>query len=186
MGELIDDVIEYSSATRREPEYATLDLDRLAASVVARLTHAYPAARVDIGPLGTLYADPRMVEKILEALLGNALKFSARVQKPQVLIRADSAEGQTIVHVTDNGSGFDMAHTSHLFVLFRRLHHDHEFPGTGVGLATVRNLVERQGGTVSAHSAPGQGATFSFRLQTAAPPDSIQCAGVLGGTAGER
>lgn len=167
MGELIDDVIAYSGATRRDPVFARVDLAGLAESVVTRLAHAYPATRLEIGPLGALHADARMVEAILEALVGNALKFSAGATRPEVRIHAQAAQGRTTVQVADNGTGFDMAHAGHLFALFKRLHHDHEFPGNGVGLATVRNLVERQGGSVAAMGEPGRGATFSFQLPSA-------------------
>lgn len=168
MGELIDDVIEYSRVTRREPEFSAVDLDRLAASVVTRVAGEFPAARLEIELMGRIYADEKMVEHVLEALIGNALKFSASGATPQVRVWAEASGDMKTVHVTDNGAGFDMAHTGHLFTLFRRLHHDHEFPGTGVGLATVKNLVERQGGTVAAQGEVGHGATFSFSLGTTA------------------
>lgn len=164
MGELIDDVIEYSAATRRAPVFATVDLDRLVRSVVARLAQAYPATRFDVAPLGEVRGDVRMLEDILAHLVGNALKFSARATEPKVSIWAEGSGLSRTVFVSDNGAGFDMAHSGHLFHLFRRLHHEHEFPGTGVGLATVRNLVEQHGGEVSAHGEPGLGARFSFRL----------------------
>jgi signal transduction histidine kinase len=164
MGELIDDVIAYSGATRREPVIADVDLDRTLRSIVARLAQAYPATRFDVSPLSTVRGDARMLDEILLQLLGNALKFSAHTAEPRVRVWAETgADGKT-VHVADNGAGFDMAHSGHLFHLFRRLHHEHEFPGTGVGLATVRNLVERQGGEVYAQGEPGVGARFSFRL----------------------
>ena len=168
MGELIDDVIEYSRVTQREPEFSAVDLDRLATSVATRVASGFPAARLEIEPMGKIYADARMVERVLEALIGNALKFSSGEAKPHVRVWAEASGDMKTVHVADNGAGFDMAHTGHLFTLFRRLHHDHEFPGTGVGLATVKNLVERQGGTVTAQGEVGHGATFSFRLGTTA------------------
>jgi PAS domain S-box-containing protein len=164
MGELIDDVIEYSATTRRLPVVASVSLDRLLRSVVARLAQAYPATRFEVEPLGEVRGDARMLEEILGHLVGNALKFSARAADPKVRVWAEGEGNAKTVYVSDNGAGFDMAHAGHLFNLFRRLHHEHEFPGTGVGLATVRNLVEQHGGVVSAQGEPGLGARFSFRL----------------------
>jgi len=164
MGELIDDVIEYSSATRREPVFSRVNMGSVAEAVATRLSQAYPSTRIEIGSLGEARADAKMMERIFEHLIGNALKFSARSAEPHVRVWADAGEGDTTVHVADNGAGFDPEHAAQLFNLFRRLHHDHEFPGTGVGLAIVRNLVERQAGQVFAKGEPGRGATFSFRL----------------------
>lgn len=168
MGELIDDVIAYSAATRREPEFETVDLDALAESVLARLTRAYPATRLELGPLGNVVGDAKMLESVLEQLFGNALKFSASAEEPLVRVWATDYSGGRTIHIADNGAGFDQAHAGQLFSLFRRLHHEHEFPGTGVGLAIVKNLIEKQGGAVAGNGEPGRGATFAFSLGTPA------------------
>jgi signal transduction histidine kinase len=148
--------------------FGPVDLDRVARSVVARLAQAYPSTRFDVAPLGTVRGDSRMLEDILVHLVGNALKFSARATEPRVRLWSEGEGSERTIYVADNGAGFDMAHSGHLFNLFRRLHHEHEFPGTGVGLATVKNLVEQHGGEVFAHGEPGIGARFAFRLGTSA------------------
>jgi light-regulated signal transduction histidine kinase (bacteriophytochrome) len=101
---------------------------------------------------------------VLENLLGNAWKFTARVGQAQITL-GSSAAGEFFVR--DNGAGFEMAYADRLFSTFQRLHDAEEFPGTGIGLATVARAISRQGGRVWAQAAPGEGATFYFSLPTA-------------------
>ena len=102
---------------------------------------------------------------VFDNLLSNALKFSGKCERPSVEVGAEEgAQGETVYFVRDNGLGFDMACTSHLFEPFIRLHDSDAYPGTGVGLAIVKNVIERHNGRVWVQSAPDRGATFSFTL----------------------
>jgi light-regulated signal transduction histidine kinase (bacteriophytochrome) len=117
----------------------------------------------------TAVGDVRLVRSILENLVGNAWKFSAGVARAEIVVGAGPVPGE--FYVRDNGCGFDMAYADRLFATFQRLHGPDEFPGTGIGLATVARAVSRQGGRVWAQAAPGAGATFFFTLPQAASED---------------
>ena len=109
-------------------------------------------------------ADPLLVRRVLENLIGNAFKYSAKVAQPRVEFGAMPATNPAVFYVRDNGAGFDMQHADKLFGMFQRLHSAKEFPGTGVGLAGVQNIVRRHGGRVWAEARPGDGACFYFTL----------------------
>jgi signal transduction histidine kinase len=109
--------------------------------------------------------DPTLLRQVLENLLGNAWKYTSRVDTARVRFgRADLRTGAPCYEVRDNGAGFDMRQVDRLFGLFQRLHGSNEFPGTGVGLASVQRIVQRHGGQVWAESSPGEGARFYFTL----------------------
>jgi signal transduction histidine kinase len=164
MGDMMDDILDYSRAERAKMEAAPLDLGRLAAEVVKDLAEGYPAARVSVGPLPTVRADRTMLKQVFANLIGNALKYSAKRDAPVVEIgMRDTPRGREIF-VRDNGTGFDMRYAGKLFGMFQRMHGHQEFSGTGIGLAIVKRLVERHGGTIRAEAAPERGATFSFTL----------------------
>jgi len=113
--------------------------------------------------------DPALVRRVLENLIGNALKYSSKVDRPRIEVGAVPHTDPTVYFVRDNGAGFDMQHAEKLFGLFQRLHSHKEFPGTGVGLAGVQIIIRRHGGRVWAEAAPGQGACFYFTLNAAGP-----------------
>jgi len=120
---------------------------------------------VVIEPGMVAYGDGRLLQQVLHNLLGNAWKFTGREARPRISFSSEVKLGGTTVYtVLDNGAGFDMAYAKKLFGAFQRLHTPKEFPGTGVGLATVQRIVSRHCGTVWAESAPGQGAAFHFTL----------------------
>ena len=108
--------------------------------------------------------DPHLLRIALQNLLGNAWKFTAKTTNPVIEVGAFGAAGHTTYFVRDNGVGFDMAHAKKLFAPFQRLHSETEFPGTGIGLATVQRIVHRHGGTVRAEGETGRGATISFTI----------------------
>ena len=119
-------------------------------------------------------ADPALVRRVLDNLIGNALKYSGKVTQPRVEVGMVPATVPPVYFVSDNGAGFDMQHADKLFALFQRLHSTKEFPGTGVGLAGVQNIIHRHGGRVWAEAAPGQGACFYFTLQPSVATATLQ------------
>ncbi|TCS72102.1 PAS domain S-box-containing protein [Sulfuritortus calidifontis] len=166
MNALIDDLLRLSRLTRAKLEPAPVDLSALAGEIVDQLREATPGRTVEVQIQAGLTAqgDPGLLRAALENLLGNAWKFSAKAQAPRIEFGARRQDGETVYFVRDNGVGFDMAHAGKLFGAFQRLHHRDEFEGTGIGLATVRRIVQRHGGRIWAESAPGQGATFYFTI----------------------
>ncbi len=107
--------------------------------------------------------DPVLVDNLLQNLLGNAWKFTRRTLEPRIHVGRDPGDAEAFV-IEDNGAGFDPAYTDKLFRPFQRLHADAEFSGHGVGLASVKRIVERHGGTISATGVEGKGARFVFKL----------------------
>jgi signal transduction histidine kinase len=180
MERMISDILACSRAERAEMQRRRVDLAVLVPEVVAELKESWPAARVTIGPLPTVKADSAMLRLVLCNLIGNALKFSGGRPDAQVEIAAARVRrGVVEITVRDNGAGFDMAYSGKLFGLFQRLHSESEFPGTGVGLAIVKRLVSRHGGTVRAESVAGGWTTFSFTLgaESDAHTEGAPCTG---------
>jgi light-regulated signal transduction histidine kinase (bacteriophytochrome) len=174
MGELIDDLLEFSRLGRRPMRCREIDMQELARAVFENLTSAAPerAPRIEIGALPPAMGDVSMVRQVFANLIDNAIKFSQK--RPEPLIEVGwspatpaQAPAEVVYHVKDNGAGFDSRYIHKLFGVFQRLHTDEEFEGTGVGLALVQRVIQRHGGTVWAESAPGAGATFFF---TVPPP----------------
>lgn len=174
MGLLIDDILHFSRVSRIDMAHAVVDLDALAASVVADLSEQYPSACVELSPLGHASGDQSMLRQVFVNLIGNALKFSSRSAQPRVEIFVERRRGVAAICVRDNGVGFDPAYAERLFGVFQRLHGAEEFPGTGVGLAIVKRIVERHGGVVGVESRPARGATFRFTLASFRPFDQVE------------
>ena len=166
MGELVDGLLALSRVSRKTIDLRRVRLDTLALRILARLRDAEPHRTVDarIQPDIEVFADPDLMESVLENLLGNAWKFTSKRSDARVEVAATAAETQIVCHVRDNGEGFDMTYADKLFGAFERLHAASEFEGTGIGLATAQRIVHRHGGRIWAQSAPGQGATFSFSV----------------------
>lgn len=175
MGLLIDDILHFSRVSRVDMLRTDVDLDALVQSVVLDMTDQYPAARIDVATLGHVSGDPAMLRQVFVNLLGNALKFSSRNTQPLVEVFIDHDTPPTAICVRDNGVGFDPAYADRLFGVFQRMHGAEEFPGTGVGLAIVKRIVERHGGDIRAESAPGRGATFRFTLEHLRTVDQVAC-----------
>ncbi len=167
MGKLIDDILDYSRAGRRPLDRLPLDLAALAREVAEQLASDYPAANVRVHDMPGGSGDRTMVEQVLQNLIGNALKYSSRHPRPEVVVGAECDGDRTVYYVKDNGTGFDMQYAEGLFGMFHRLHAASEFEGTGVGLAIVKRLVERHGGAVWAAAEPEKGAAFYFTLGAA-------------------
>lgn len=166
MGHLIDDLLQLSQVTRREMVPESVDLNQLARDVFASLKRKEPNRRVEVtiedglsvlGDVGLLWV-------VLENLLGNAWKFTAEKQDARIEFGQVHNGVKKAFFVRDNGAGFDMAFADKLFQAFQRLHRPEEFPGSGIGLATVQRVVQRHGGKVWAEGEIGVGATFYFQL----------------------
>lgn len=176
MNRLIDDLIQLSRTSRAELRRRPVDLTALATQVVLELQKRDPSRVVDVAIEPGLRAegDEGLLRIALENLLGNAWKFTAHQAHARIEVGASDAKGSRQFFIRDNGAGFNMAHAGRLFGVFQRLHSQEEFPGTGIGLATVRRIFARHGGKVWAEGKPNEGATFYFSLPqpvTAAPAE---------------
>ncbi len=171
MGELIDDLLELSRVGRADLVRAPVDLSALAESVLGELARKEPDRRVQVSVGRTPHAaaDVRLMRIVLENLLGNAWKFTGNATTARIMFGGDDAQGLIRYSVADNGAGFKMEYATKLFQPFQRLHSASEFPGTGVGLATVYRIIDRHGGRVWAESVESKGTTFFFTLPVAAP-----------------
>ncbi len=166
MSVLIDALLELSRITSTPLRTERLDLTEIACSVVTAIRSADSGRNVEVDVASGLdaVADPRLTRAVLENLIRNAWKFTAKRADARISVGAERGEGDPVFFVRDNGAGFDMAYADKLFTPFQRLHRESDFEGSGIGLATVRRIVARHGGTVWADSAPGRGATFRFTL----------------------
>src|SRR2546427_6595229 len=167
MGQLIDDMLQLARTARCEMIPQRVDLSHLAQEIACQLQKSEPKrqARVVIAPGLTVEGDRGLLRIVLENLLANAWKFTSRQPDAHVELGSHRRDTQEVYFVRDNGVGFDMRYVDKLFGAFQRLHDVSEFPGTGVGLATVQRIVHRHGGEVWAEGAVGQGATFYFILE---------------------
>jgi len=166
MDQLIDAMLTLSRVTRSELHRETVDLSAVAGTVAADLRAHEPTREVEfvIQPDVTVDGDPRLLRVVLENLLGNAWKATRLRSRGRIEFGVSSENGAPTCFVRDDGMGFDPAYAQKLFTALHSLHRRTEFPGTGIGLATVQRIVARHGGTVSATGAPDKGATFSFTL----------------------
>jgi len=166
MGELIDDLLALSLVSKDLLHRDQLDLAQLARTVVAELHSRSPERQVEIVIEDAIivHADRRLITIVLENLIGNAWKFTGKCPHPRIEVAFARGGDEQTVKVGDNGAGFDMAFAEKLFRPFQRLHSAAEFPGTGIGLATVRRIIERHGGRLWVESAIGKGTTFFFTV----------------------
>lgn len=171
MGGLIDDLLKLSRVTRAELQIQPVSLSDVAAEVIDALHRQEPerTVTVDIAPGLQARGDAKLLRIALDNLLGNAWKFTSRRPDAHIAFgQEETPEGPVsegpVYFVRDNGAGFDMAYADKLFGAFQRLHDTGEFPGTGIGLATVQRVIHKHGGYIEAQSAPDQGATFRFTL----------------------
>jgi len=167
MAQLIEGLLALAHVSEVELIRAVVNLSDMATEILQGLQSNHPARRVAwrVEPGLAVMGDTRLMRSVMENLLGNAWKFSGRSDAAEIVVGGSRQRGE--YYVRDNGCGFDMAYADRLFGTFQRLHGVDEFPGTGIGLATVARAIVRQGGRVWAQSSPGQGATFFFTLPPA-------------------
>jgi signal transduction histidine kinase len=167
MAELIEDIMVLSRISRKDMQREPVDLSVAALDVAHGLSESQPQrnVEVDVEPGLVADGDPKLLRILMENLLANAWKFTALQAHPRIEVGAlPSKNGERVFYVQDNGAGFDMEHAGRLFTPFQRLHSEAQFPGNGVGLATVQRVVRRHGGRVWAQGKVSQGATFFFTV----------------------
>ena len=166
MGVLIDDLLAFSRLGRKEIQKTKIDLDQLVREVIAEINKSMPhRAQIKVaGRLGQVAGDYGLLQQVMFNLVSNAVKYSSKKEQPLVQITSEEKDNETIVSVKDNGAGFDMKYYDKLFGIFQRLHTQHEFDGTGVGLAIIQRIINKHGGKVWAKAKLNEGAVFSFKL----------------------
>ena len=167
MGELIEDLLSLAQATRAPVQRGLVDISRLVREILSDLQPVDSDRKTEftVAEGISVLGDRGLLRTALENLLGNALKYSSKKTDPHIEFGVmDQSDGQTVYFVRDNGAGFDMENVGRLFVPFQRLHSADEFPGTGVGLATVQRIIRKHGGRIWAEGETGVGSTFYFTL----------------------
>jgi light-regulated signal transduction histidine kinase (bacteriophytochrome) len=166
MAQLIDDMLKLSHVTRAEMHYEKVDLSVLARRIATELQNTQPERLVEfvIKPGLVADCDVTLLRAVLENLLGNAWKFTSKHPSARIEFGAVESEGKHAYYVRDDGAGFDQQYVDKLFAPYQRLHTTAEFPGTGIGLATVQRIINRHGGRAWAEGGVEKGATFYFTL----------------------
>ena len=167
MGVLIDDLLNYSRTVRQDIKLNPVDNNQLVQEIINEVGSSADGRKVewDIADLPVSYADKNLIRIVWNNLLENALKFTAGRETAHIVVGGEPDEtGETVYFVRDNGAGFDMKYKDKLFGVFQRLHRESEFPGTGIGLATVQRIIHRHLGRVWAEGEVGRGATIFFSL----------------------
>lgn len=170
MRTLINDLLSYSRVGKRGEAFQETPVQAALESAVANVQAAVAESQgiVTHGDLPVVHADPGQLCQLFQNLLANALKFRGGVP-PRVHVSAVRKATEWVVAVSDNGIGIDPAYFSRIFIIFQRLHDKAEYPGTGIGLAICKRIVERHGGRIWVESAPGNGSTFFFSLPMKGP-----------------
>ena len=166
MAELIDDLLQLSRVTRSEIQCEAINLSTLIHEVLQHYFVAEPHRNIDISvqPQMHCYGDKRLLTIVLDNLIGNAWKYTSKTEQAKIALGQQITNDKTAFYIKDNGAGFDMQYADKLFGAFQRLHTETEFPGTGIGLATVQRIINRHGGSIWTESAVNQGTTFYFTV----------------------
>jgi signal transduction histidine kinase len=172
MSQLIDDVLYLSRVTRAELREHEVDLSGLVTMLLDRMQEAEPDRKVEVKvrPGLVVLGDGQLLRIAVQNLLDNAWKFTSRTAEARIEFGSSTILGETAYYVRDNGAGFNMAYVDRLFGPFQRLHPSAEYPGSGIGLATVQRIIHRHGGRIWAEGMEGQGATFHFTLARSRSP----------------
>jgi signal transduction histidine kinase len=170
LSHLIEDLLRFSTIGREPPRRIAFDLSSVVRTVAAQIRAGEPGRAVVLEVMDAVQvtADPLLLQVVLDNLLRNAWKFTSLRGDARIEFGCEDASGEVCYFIRDNGAGFDTAHASRLFGVFQRLHPEGEFPGSGLGLATVKRIVESHGGRVWTAAAVDRGATFYFTLGPAA------------------
>ncbi|MFZ4456529.1 MAG: response regulator [Bacteroidales bacterium] len=168
MSNLIKDLLNFSRSGTVEIEQEPIDIAKLAEEVVNTQLKSCSDRKFDIKIDPDLHAkaDSKMIRVVFDNLIGNAIKYSAQKEIAEIVVGKKDYFGHDLFFIHDNGAGFDMAHAEKLFQPFQRLHNEYEYKGTGVGLCTVKRIIERHGGQIWAESEVGVGSTFFFTLES--------------------
>jgi signal transduction histidine kinase/PAS domain-containing protein len=171
MSSLIDDMLHLSRITRKELSLTEIDLSAMATEALGELKNMNPGRIVscEIQPGMTAFADPQLMRIALTNLLSNSWKYSAKHKTAKIGFRWEEKNGETVFIVSDDGAGFDMTYVDRLFGVFQRLHSAKDFEGNGIGLATVKRIVNKHGGRIWAEGAAEKGASFYFTLPGSKP-----------------
>jgi light-regulated signal transduction histidine kinase (bacteriophytochrome) len=166
MSSLVNDLLAYARLTTEEERPVSAALDEDLEAAITHLDQAIQESGANIthDPLPNLPVDRGQVVRLFQNLIGNAVKYRKPGERPKIHISAEQNATEWVISISDNGIGFEPEHASSIFLPFRRLHSDQDYPGTGVGLAICRRIVQTQGGRIWAESVPGQGTTFFFTL----------------------
>jgi len=169
MGRLIDELLGLSRVTRADLRLRTVNLSEMAREIAESLEQQKTGRHVQwaIDDDLTVHADKALIQIAMQNLLENAWKFTSKTAHPQIRVGSTERDGEKAWFVGDNGVGFDMAYADRLFGAFQRLHHETEFPGTGIGLAIVQRVMRRHEGRIWVHAEPDRGATFYFSIKEA-------------------
>jgi PAS domain S-box-containing protein len=174
MSSLIEGMLQLARLSTQPLARSRVDLSACAREVADELQRDAPPRNVQwhIQPGLAVQGDPPLLRAVMENLVGNSFKFTSRVENAVIEVGSLMQQGETVLFVRDNGAGFDMAFSDRLFDAFHRMHGEQEFPGTGIGLATVKRIISRHGGRIWAEAQPGVGATFYFTIGRQDPEES--------------
>jgi light-regulated signal transduction histidine kinase (bacteriophytochrome) len=175
MQTLITDLLTYSRVSTKGNPFEPTSCDDVLDRAIDNLEFSIKETSATIvrDPLPTVMADAVQLVQLFQNLIGNAIKFHGETV-PRINISAQRQNAEWVFSVKDNGIGFDPQHAERIFAIFQRLHARDEYPGTGIGLAVCKRIIERHGGRIWAESAPGQGSTFRFTLPTMAEQGGAQ------------
>ena len=166
--QLTEDLLSLSKLERIELKLKEVNLSQLVEEVINEMRNIDPKRQVDvvIEPDQVVMGDPGLLRTAVENLIDNAWKYTAKTPRAFIKFGVELSDDKPEFYIADNGAGFEMAHAGRLFQPFQRLHSASEYPGTGIGLATVKRIITRHGGTIRASSYPGKGTTIYFSLPT--------------------
>lgn len=169
MGMLINDLLAFARSGNTKLNKEIVNLSEIASEVMSRITALDPKNKITfkITPQQMAFADKGLIRIVFDNLLGNAVKYSSKVENPEIIFGVQNYFGHNLYFVKDNGAGFDSSKADKLFQPFQRFHSSSEFKGTGVGLSTVKKVIDKHGGTIWAESEIGKGTTFYFTLPDA-------------------
>lgn len=166
MAKLIDDILNLSRISRAEMHKSKINLSEIALRVISELKESQPERQVDFNIQKNItgYGDPNLMTIVISNLIGNSWKYTSKHSRAHIQMGVTDVGGKKAYYIRDDGAGFDMNYANKLFGPFQRLHGENEFPGTGIGLATVKRIIHRHGGALWAEGKVEQGATFYFTL----------------------